>query len=192
MFSRSLFVLFLLTIVFSVLLQFTDSDNPFDTVQLFLLRPSFKIFQMKLKCYGRRQKQDVDSQLRIILDNTDGNETGKARDLLVDLCRSYLEHSVHIWDVINFCDRRWYCLVKQNPCRFFSLICAMPLEIPLLCCTSPYLSVCLKQGHGFSTMLGSWGKQNPCRFVFLIRAMPWRFHYQQGVGSHYYVVLHHI
>jgi hypothetical protein len=62
---------------------------------------------MKLKLYGRRQKQDVDSLLRIILDNTGGNETGKARDLLVDLCRSYLEHSVHIWVVIYFCDRMW-------------------------------------------------------------------------------------
>jgi hypothetical protein len=56
---------------------------------------------MKLKCYGRLQKQDVNSLLRIILDNTGGNETGKARDLLVDLCRSYLEHSVHIW-VVDF------------------------------------------------------------------------------------------
>ena len=62
---------------------------------------------MKLKCYGRRQKQDVDSLLRIILDNTDSNETDKAPDLLVDLCRSYWENSVHIWVVIYFCDRMW-------------------------------------------------------------------------------------
>ena len=45
---------------------------------------------MKLKCYGRRQKQDVNSLLRKIPDNTDSNETDKAPDLLVDLCRSYL------------------------------------------------------------------------------------------------------
>ena len=62
---------------------------------------------MKLKCYGPRQKQDVDSLLRKIPDNTDGNETGNAPDLLVDLYRSYLEHSVHIWVVIYFCDRMW-------------------------------------------------------------------------------------
>ena len=40
MFCRSLFVLFLLTIVLSVLLQFSDSDYPFDIFKLFYIYKS--------------------------------------------------------------------------------------------------------------------------------------------------------
>jgi len=38
MFCRSLFVLFLLAIVLSILLQFTDSDYPFVIFKLFFIK----------------------------------------------------------------------------------------------------------------------------------------------------------
>jgi len=45
MFCRSLFAIFLLAIVFSCRLRFTDSDYPFGIVKLFVLQTSMKSYE---------------------------------------------------------------------------------------------------------------------------------------------------
>jgi len=100
MFCRSLFVLFLLTIVLSVLLRYTDSDYPFGIFKLFLLkiedRDIFHLIIQEISISFTRVKRRNFTLMENVKWIKNNEKSQKSSNIYIYICLKIKPNSVRI------------------------------------------------------------------------------------------------